>query len=160
MIGSRDTARPVRHRSGPADSGPGRRRWRGSVLPRDPAPARVRVVHEGGSARGEGTVLASSVETADSLREKVVGLRFRRGVPEDHALVFRFARVRRRDVDMLFVPFPIDVLWIVDDRVERTSRLRAWLGVGIARADTIIELPAGAADGVAPGDRVRIVDRE
>jgi uncharacterized membrane protein (UPF0127 family) len=57
---------------------------------------------------------------------------------------------------MLFVPFPIDVLWLVEGRVERVSTLRSWFGVGIARGDTLIELPAGVASGVSEGDRIRV----
>ena len=111
----------------------------------------MRVVHEG-------TVLADTVEVAESLPAKVKGLRFRRQLPEGHALVFPFRRAGRRDVDMLFVPFPIDALWVVDGEVEATRRLRAWTGFGIARADTLIELPAGAAGAVSAGDAVRVVD--
>ena len=114
----------------------------------------VRVVHEDG--KGSESVLASTVEVADSRLAKARGLRFRREIPEDHALVFPFSRVGRRDIDMLFVPFPIDVLWLVDGRVERTKRLRPWIGFGLSRADTVVELPAGVADGVEDGDRVRV----
>lgn len=117
----------------------------------------MRIVHEEASARGEGdTVLATEVEVAESLLATMVGLRFRRSLPEGHALVFPFDSARRRDVDMLFVPFPIDVLWLVEGRVERVDTLRAWLDLAVARADTLVELPAGAASEVSEGDTVRI----
>ena len=35
-------------------------------------------------------------------------------------------------------------------------RLSAWTGLGRARADTVVELPAGAADGLEAGDAVSI----
>jgi uncharacterized membrane protein (UPF0127 family) len=114
----------------------------------------VRVVHE---ATGE--VLATEVEVAESLLATLRGLRFRRSFPADHALVFDFDAAARRDVDMLFVPFPIDVLWLVEGRVERVGTLRAWLDLAVARADTVIELPDGAAAGVSRGDAVRIEGR-
>jgi len=84
---------------------------------------------------------------------------FRRSIPDDYSLVFPFDGVGRRDVHMLFVPFPIDALWLVEGEVERMKRLRPWVGLGIARADTLIELPAGAASEVEPGDSVT-VERE
>jgi uncharacterized membrane protein (UPF0127 family) len=111
----------------------------------------VRIVH---GERDE--ALATDVEVADSLVETLRGLRFRRTLPAGHALVFRFGSAGRRDVDMLLVPFPIDVLWVVAGRVERVDTLRAWFDLAVARADTLVELPAGAADGVSPGDSVRI----
>jgi len=111
----------------------------------------VRVVH------GEtGEVLAEEVEVADSLLAKMKGLRFRRSLPEGQALVFPFDAAGRRDVDTLFVPFPIDVLWLVGERVERVETLRPWAGLGITRADTLVELPAGATADVAEGDTVRV----
>jgi len=113
----------------------------------------VRVVHE-----ETGAELADAVEVADTLLAKLTGLRFRREFPDDHALVFRFDAVGRRDVDMLFVPFAVDVLWLVDQRVERVETLRPWIGFGLARADTLIELPAGAASGVAAGETVRVAN--
>jgi len=115
----------------------------------------VPIVHR---SEGERATLATGVEVADSLLAKLRGLRFRREIPDDHALVFPFDGPGRRDVDMLFVRFPIDVLWLVDGCVERASTLRPWIGFGIQRADTLVELPAGAADGVSAGDRVRVGD--
>jgi len=120
----------------------------------------VGVVHEGTDTgdpgADEGEVLAGEVEVADSLLAKMRGLRFRRSFPEGHALVFPFDAAGRRDVDMLFVPFPIDVLWLVEGRVERVETLRPWIGLGIARADTLVELPAGVASDVSEGDTIRI----
>ncbi|MFB6296044.1 MAG: DUF192 domain-containing protein [Halobacteriales archaeon] len=122
----------------------------------------MRVVHEetdvGESSADQEEVLAEEVEVADTLLAKVKGLRFRRSFPEGHALVFPFDAAGRRDVDMLFVPFPIDVLWLVGEQVERVETLRPWIGFGITRADTLVELPAGTADGVSEGDTVRIED--
>ena len=118
----------------------------------------MRVVHEPQSASdGEEHVLASEVELAASTLARTRGLMFRRSVPDDYALVFRFGREATRGLHMLFVPFDIDAVWLVEGEVQAVERLRAWLGHGRARADTVVELPAGAADGVAPGDRVQVV---
>jgi len=115
----------------------------------------VRVVHEPDGAR---RVLARDVEVADSVLSRARGVAFRRSLPDDYALVFPFGRVGRRGLHMLFVPFPIDAVWLADGSVTRVDRLRPWIGLGYARADVVVELPAGAADGVEPSDSVAIED--
>jgi hypothetical protein len=114
----------------------------------------MRVVHE--SADGGDRTLATDVEVADTFFSQFRGLMFRSSVPDDYALVFDFSKAQTRSVHMVFVRFPIDVVWVVDDTVERVSTLSPWTGLGYARADTILELPAGAADGVESGDTVRV----
>lgn len=109
----------------------------------------MRVLHDG-------DVLATRVDLADTTLARARGLMFRRSIPDDYALVFRFPTVGRRDVHMLFVPFPLDVVWLADGAVERVKTLRPWIGLGSARADLMLELPAGAAAGVRPGDSITI----
>jgi len=125
----------------------------------------VRLVHEptGDGRPGEDRpersdvrVLASEVDVADSVPAKLRGLTFRRSIPEGYALVFEFDRVARRSVHMLFVPFPLDVVWTADGEVTATKTLRPWIGLGMARGDRFVELPAGAAGHVRPGDEVRL----
>jgi hypothetical protein len=116
----------------------------------------VRVVHR--PSCGPEQTLATDVEVADSLLRKARGLMFRRSIPDDYALVFPFDRPVTRSLHMVCVPFDIDAVWLVDGRVEAAKRLRAWRGYGRARGDTVVELPAGAADGVDPGDRVGVVE--
>jgi hypothetical protein len=83
---------------------------------------------------------------------------FRQSIPEEYALVFAFDRVRTRRLHMLCVPFPIDAVWLQEGIVERVERLDAWIGHGAARADTVIEFPAGATEEVAVGDRLLVED--
>lgn len=106
---------------------------------------------------GEPTTLATTVDVARGYLEQTRGLMFRRSIPDDYALVFEFSRPGRRSVHMLFVPFPLDVLWLEEDRVRQVRRLPAWTGTGRGRADRLVELPAGAAAAVSPGDTVRLV---
>lgn len=100
--------------------------------------------------------LATDVEVAEGLLAKGRGLMFRRSIPDDYALVFPFRRAAGRSLHMLCVPFDIDALWLVDGEVQHVKRLSAWTGHGRGRADTVVELPADAADGVEVGDSVRI----
>ena len=115
----------------------------------------VRLVHEGTGGRRR---LASDVDVAESRLAQGRGLMFRRSIPDDYALVFPFGAVGRRSLHMLFVPFPIDAVWLVDDEVTKVKRLHAWWGIGWGRADCVVELPAGAANVVEPGDRVVLED--
>lgn len=100
--------------------------------------------------------LATEVEVADSFLSRARGLMFRRSVPEGYALVFEFEAAARRSLHMAFVPFAIDAVFLVDGRVESVTRLAPWTGLAWGRADTIVELPAGAAADVAVGDRLRL----
>lgn len=82
---------------------------------------------------------------------------FRRSVPDGYALVFPFEDVGAQTLHMLFVPFAIDALWLVDDRVTAVQRLAPFVGIGRGEADTVVELPAGGAADVAVSDEVRLV---
>jgi uncharacterized membrane protein (UPF0127 family) len=135
----------------------------------------VYLVHE--AADGRRRVLASDVETADSVTRQVLGLMGRSSVPADYALVFRelsdpvaaaieglpwplsaLADDDHHGVHMLFVRTPLDVLWVADGEVTQVETLAPWTGTGNARADTLVELAGGGAAGVEPGDRVFLVD--
>lgn len=113
----------------------------------------VRLVHRPADCR-EDRLLATDVDVADSTLAQTRGLMFRRSVPDDYALVFPFDASEPRTLHMLFVPFPIDALWIADGAVTHRKRLSPFVGLGRARADTVVELPAGAAAAVDVGDEV------
>ena len=123
------------------------------AFPRSRPTAAVHVVHEADAGQ---RTLASDVDVADGPLSKARGLMARRSVPEEYALVFPFGRVATRRLHMVLVPFDVDALWLAGGEVRRTRRLDAWTGYGRARADTVVELPAGAADGVESGDRVHV----
>nr|WP_275575414.1 DUF192 domain-containing protein [Halolamina pelagica] len=102
--------------------------------------------------------LADDVERADGLLSQGRGLMFRRSIPEGYGLVFSFDEPATRTIHTLFVFEPIDVLWLVDDEVINVERLRPFRGLAHGLADTVVELPAGVAENVKPGDTVRIED--
>jgi uncharacterized membrane protein (UPF0127 family) len=109
--------------------------------------------------RADGTrTLATDIEVADTFLSRARGLMFRRAIPDDYALVFEFDDADTRNLHMAFVPFDIDAVWLVDDEVVKAKRLRAWRGLGSAVADTVVELPAGAAAGVEVGDTIQVVE--
>lgn len=106
--------------------------------------------------RHEDEPLATDVEIARSFPARLRGLMGRRSIPEDYALVFQFDNAARRTVHMLFVRTPIDVIWVINDRVTRRTTVPPWTGLAWSQADTIIELAAGAAANVDEGDRVTV----
>lgn len=106
----------------------------------------------------EDSVLADSVDVAETLRAKIRGVMFRDEIPEGYALVFPFDGVKRRSVHMLFVRVPIDVIWVADEVVTDVRTLSSWTGFGWGRADMIIEMCAGSADGVRAGDSLHVED--
>ncbi|AEN06710.1 DUF192 domain-containing protein [Halolamina sp.] len=115
----------------------------------------MRIVHrEGARSR----VLASDVEEASGTLAKSRGLMFRGEIPEDYAMIFPFQQPANRTIHMLFVRVPLDVLWLVGDEVTHVSTLRPWIGLAHGIADTVIELPEGAAEGVEAGDTVELVE--
>ena len=127
-------------------------------------PNSVRLVHQ---RDGEAQTLADSVATetladdverADGLLSQGRGLMFRRSMPEGYGLVFSFDEPATRTIHTLFVFEPIDVLWLVDDEVINVERLRPFRGLAHGLADTVVELPAGVAENVKPGDTVRLED--
>ena len=121
--------------------------------------AAVRLVHRPESERdGTEAVLASDVDVARSTLEQARGLMFQRSIPDDYGLVFPFGEPDTQWLHMLFVPFAIDAVWLVDDEVREKKRLAPFVGLGRGRADTVVELPAGAAESVAVGDELRLVE--
>jgi uncharacterized membrane protein (UPF0127 family) len=119
----------------------------------------MRVRHEpAGDAAGEGLVLARNVEVADTMFSQMKGLMFREELPEDFALAFEFDRPGFRLIHMLFVQIPLDVLWLRGSEVVKRATLSPWTGVGVARADRVLELPAGTSEDVAVGDAVVLAD--
>lgn len=130
--------------------------------------ADVWVVHEQDDTIGEETeandrVLARNVEIADTALTQIRGLMFRSGFPDSFALVMEVggekllpftSGPKRHSVHMLFVKVPLDVIWLDGEEVTRTAQMQPWKSIAMGKADRIIELPAGAAEGVEPGDRV------
>jgi uncharacterized membrane protein (UPF0127 family) len=131
----------------------------------------MRVVHEGEDIGEENAsnrrVLATDVEIADSLLSTAKGLMFRSSLPDDYALVMEVggnglvpftSGPPRQFVHMLFVRMPLDVIWLDGTEVDSIARLKPWRGVGMAKANRILELPAGNAERVEPGDTVLVED--
>ena len=112
-------------------------------------PARGWVLVEAASAR----VLATHVDVAVDSASRRRGLLGRDGLV-DAALVIAPCNA----VHTFFMRFPIDVLFVTrEGRVIRaTRRLPAWRMALSPRAFAVIELAAGASDGIRAGDQVAL----
>ncbi len=82
---------------------------------------------------------------AKSRFQRLRGHMFRR-YPPDYALVFPGDGVERWSLHMLFVPFALDALFVVDGVVEVVAELAPWTGTAIAEAEEVIEVPHGIVD--------------
>lgn len=105
--------------------------------------------------RSDGRVVCARCALAETFVPKLVGLMGRASLPVDEGLLFRPAG----SIHMFFMRFPIDVLFCdAELRVVKVVRgLKPWRTAGARGAKVTIELAAGAADGVEPGDELELV---
>ena len=117
------------------------------------------------AARGEklraqvvarGLVLAERLDTAQGEWSKTVGLIGRSGLADGEGLWI----VPCNGIHMMFMGFAIDAVFLDSEGfVVRVARnLAPWWGMvpWVRRARSVLELPVGAAAGVARGDLVEI----
>jgi len=104
--------------------------------------------------RADGTVVCAKCEIAETFWMKFLGLMGRSSLPADEGMLFRPAG----SIHMFFMRFPIDVVFCDRDlRVVKVVRgLKPWRTAAARRAKVTIELAAGAAAGLEPGDRLQL----
>jgi uncharacterized membrane protein (UPF0127 family) len=101
-----------------------------------------------------GRVLASPLEVPNTYIGTGIGLMFRRSFPAGRGILLRHCN----GIHMMFVPFPIDAVFL-DRRLcvkKVFARLPAWWGLVLFvwGASSVLELPAGAAGELHPGDQI------
>lgn len=100
----------------------------------------------------EGSVVCARCLIARSPWQRMRGLLGRKALDPDEGMLFRPAG----SIHMFFMRFPIDAIFcdreLVVIDVERG--LAPWRMAGRRGAKVVIELAAGAAAGVEPGDRL------
>ena len=97
--------------------------------------------------KSNGKCIASDMEFAQGLLSQTKGLMFRKRISDDYALVFVLAKPRMISIHMLFVWFPIDVLFLDENkRIVKTAHLRSWTGLASSseKIKYIIEIPEGS----------------
>jgi hypothetical protein len=107
-----------------------------------------------------GNVLAADARPAHGLVSRTRGLMLRKTLAEGEALDIRPCG----SIHMMFMRFPIDaVFYNREFRVTKVvSRVRPWTGMafGGKGARGVIEMRAGAADGVREGDLLDFEDEK
>jgi len=100
----------------------------------------------------DGTVVCARCELAERPLQRMRGLLGRAGLDADEGMLFRPAG----SIHMFFMRFPIDAVFCdAELRVLGVERgLRPWRTAGRRGAKVVVELAAGAAAGVEPGDRL------
>ena len=100
-----------------------------------------------------------TTEIADSEAEKQQGLSGREALCQKCALLFIFSHVAEQGFWMHGMRFPLDIIWLVDDRVVHIEREISETSEVIFRpnisANRVIEVNAGSASRLQVGDRVR-----
>lgn len=106
------------------------------------------------------TKIIDGVKIAGSFFKRLRGLMFAGGKGFDFALVFPLERESRLEasIHMLFVFFPIDVLWLDKNKrvVDKREALKPFVLSAVPKkaAKYIVELPAGKAKAVKTGDKL------
>jgi uncharacterized protein len=102
--------------------------------------------------KNDGTLVCARCEIADNPWTRMRGLLGRSSLAPDEGMLFRPAG----SIHMFFMRFPIDAVFC--DRelrvIDVVRGLQPWKTAGRKGAKVVIELRAGAAAGVEPGDRL------
>ena len=95
-----------------------------------------------------GLEIAKNIEFASSLLDKISGLMFRKCIRPDHAMIFILDKPSPVNIHMLFMRFPIDVLFLDErKRISGLFRLNPWTGFkGMKNIKYVIEMGAGTIE--------------
>ena len=128
----------------------------------------------GGTAPRAATVTVGEdrefqVDVADAPQQQSEGLSGRQDLPAGTGLLITFEPGKEREVWMAGMEIPIDIAWIADGQAVQISTLDPctenrqslcprWKSPG--SADALLEVPADALKGIAPGTPVSIREEQ
>ena len=76
-----------------------------------------------------GVEIAKNIEFAKNFLSQMTGLMFRKNIPFDYAMVFVLKEPSSVNVHMLFVFFPISVIFLDEKKnISGLARLNPWTG--------------------------------
>ena len=76
-----------------------------------------------------GVEIAKNLEFAKNILSQMIGLMFRTSIPSDYAMIFILKKTSSVNVHMLFVFFPISVIFLDENkRISGFVNLNPWTG--------------------------------
>ncbi len=109
-----------------------------------------------------GIVIAKNVEYARTVLNQMLGLMFRKHIPQDFAMIFVMKRLSSVNVHMLFMRFPIDVIFLNEEKeISGLSGLNPWTGYkAMDNIKYVVEIEAGTIErhGLCAGGRMEFSD--
>jgi uncharacterized membrane protein (UPF0127 family) len=99
----------------------------------------------------DGRVVCERCMLADTFWKRFRGLMGRASLPREEGMLFRGSG----EIHMFFMRFAIDAVFCDGElRVIKVVRgLKPWRMAAARRASVVVELAAGVADGIEPGDQ-------
>src|SRR5438874_377576 len=125
------------------------RRWSALRRVRSASPMRITTL-----TRSDGTVICARCALAVRPWSRMRGLLGRKSLAPDEGVLFRPAS----SIHMLFMRFAIDAIFCDRELVviDVVRDLAPWKFAARRGAKQVVELAAGAADGVSPGNRLSL----
>ena len=95
-----------------------------------------------------GNEIAGNIEFARTIFRQSLGLMFRKNIPSGYSMIFVLEKPSAVNVHMLFVFFPIDVIFLDENKkITGLSRLRPWVGYkAMKNIKYLLEMKAGAIE--------------
>ncbi len=95
-----------------------------------------------------GVEIAKNLEFARTKLSQILGLMFRKYIPSDYSMIFVLKKQSYVNVHMLFMRFPIDVIFLDDEKkVMGLFRLNPWIGYKAMKGiKYVIEMKAGTIE--------------
>ena len=95
-----------------------------------------------------GIIIANNVEYAKTMISQMLGLMFRKSIEQDYAKIFVLKKPSRVNIHMLFVFFPLDVIFLdAEKNISGCANLNPWTGYkGMKSIKYIIEMQAGTIE--------------
>lgn len=95
-----------------------------------------------------GLAIAENIEFARTVVSQTLGLMFRRHIPPGYAMIFVLKKPSSVNVHMLFMRFPIDVIFLNNEKkIAGLSRLNPWTGhKAMENVKYVIETHAGSVE--------------
>ncbi|MCZ7401547.1 MAG: DUF192 domain-containing protein [Candidatus Methanoperedens sp.] len=96
----------------------------------------------------DGAEIARNIEFARTTFRHALGLMFRKCIQYDYSMIFILKKPSQVSIHMLFVFFPIDVIFLNEEKkIMGLSRLRPWVGYKAMKdIKYIIEMKSGTIE--------------